>query len=208
MFFKETFTDIFEENTEILLQRELEKNKWLNSDGSRKKNYVWKYASKTKQGDAGESVIRTTLDYVLSAVYDNDVNVSIVNKGKGDYDILILFQSTGKTIKIEVKTATEDVSGNHQFNGLKKNIDYDYAFLFGVSPDDFFFKIASHEELCEIMTTNMSKDVEGSYKYTLSQKQLLEYTPNNLYQELVDVGIIDKWCAACSTGTINSHKPR
>lgn len=192
MFFQETFNDIFEENTEILLQRELEKNKWLNVDGSRKKNYVWKYASKTKQGDSGESVIRTTLDYILSVIYGSDVTVSIVNKGKGDYDILILFESTGKTIKIEAKTATEDVGGNHQFNGLKKHIDYDYAFLFGVSPDSFFFDIASHEELCEIMTTNMSKDVEGSYKYTIPQKQLFEYTPSNLYQKLVDVGIIDK----------------
>lgn len=192
MFLQETFDDIFEENTDILFHRELEKNKWLNSDGSRKKNYIWKYSSKTKQGDAGESVIRTTLDYVLSAVYGSDVNVSIVNKGKGDYDIKVVFESTGKTIKIEAKTATEDVGGSHQFNGLKKNIGYDYAFLFGVSPDNFFFKIASHKELCAVMTTNMSKNVEGSYKYTLSQKQLLEYTPQNLYQELVDVCIIDK----------------
>lgn len=192
MFLQETFDDIFEENTEILFQRELEKNKWLNSDGSRKKNYIWKYSSKTKQGDAGESVIRTTLDYVLSDVYGSDVSVSIVNKGKGDYDILIVFESTNKTIKIEVKTATEDVSGSHQFNGLKKNIDYDYAFLFGVSPDSFFFEITSHKELCEVMTTNMSKNVEGSYKHTLSQKELLEYTPHNLYQKLVEVGIIDK----------------
>jgi len=189
-FSQKTFDDIFEENSEILSKREAEENKWLNADGSPKKNHPWKYASKTKQGDAGESVIRTTLDYVLSEVYGCDVEVTIVNKGKGDFDVKVYISSLDKTIKIEAKTATEDVNGCHQFNGLKKHIDYDYAFLFGVAPEDFYFAIESHEYLCETMTTNMSKDVEGSYKYTVAQKRLIEYTPQNLYEALIDKGIV------------------
>jgi hypothetical protein len=190
-FSQNIFDDIFEENTDILSKREAEENKWLNVDGSPKKNYPWKYASKTKQGDAGESVIRTTLEYVLSEVYGSDVEVTIVNKGKGDFDVKVYIPIIDKTVKIEAKTATEDVNGCHQFNGLKKNIDYDFAFLFGVAPEDFYFSIESHEYLCETMTTNMSRDVEGSYKYTLSQKRLTEYNPHNLYEALVDKGIIE-----------------
>ncbi len=174
----------------MLSDREAEENKWLNIDGSPKKNYIWKYSSKTKQGDAGESVIRTTLDYILSEVYGSDVEVTIANKGKGDFDVKVYIPSLDKIIKIEAKTATEDVNGSHQFNGLKKNIDYDFAFLFGVAPEDFYFTIESHEYLCETMTTNMSRDVEGSYKYTLSQKCLIKYTPQNLYEELLSKGII------------------
>ena len=189
-FSQKTFDDIFDENTEMLSLREAEENKWLNADGSPKKNYIWKYSSKTKQGDAGESVIRTTLEYVLSEVYDCNVEVTIVNKGKGDFDVKVYIPSLDKIIKIEAKTATEDVNGCHQFNGLKKNIDYDFAFLFGVAPEDFYFAIESHEYLCETMTTNMSRDVEGSYKYTLSQKRLIEYTPQNLYEQLIGKGII------------------
>ena len=109
----------------------------------------------------------------------------MVNKGKGEFDIEVYIQSENRVITFEVKTATEDVNGSHQFNGLKKDVNYDFAFLFGVAPEDFFFKIEPKQYLCENMTTNMSKDVEGSYKHTLSQTKLLKYTPQNLYDELL-----------------------
>jgi hypothetical protein len=191
-FSNQSFDDIFDEVTELLTKREAENSKWLNSDGSPKRNYIWKIGSKTPQGDAGENVVRNTLDLVLSEVYGNDVEVSIENKGKGDFDIKVFIPSLDKVIKFEVKTATEDVNGAHQFNGLKKNIDYDFAFLFGVAPENFFFKIESHQHLCETMTTNMSKNVVGSYKHTLNQKRdLIDFNPQNLYNELVSCGIVD-----------------
>lgn len=189
-FSQHTFADIMEETTENLIEREAERNKWLNADGSRKKNYWWKYASKTKQGDSGESLVRTTLEYVLSEIYGNKVQCSVVNKGKGEFDVEVYIPSEDKTITFEVKTATEDVNGSHQFNGLKKDVNYDFAFLLGVAPEDFFFKIESRQYLCDNMTTNMSKDVEGSYKYTVSQVNLLEFTPQNLYNELLNKKVI------------------
>lgn len=190
-FANHSFNDIFDEVTELLTEREAGNSKWLNADGSPKRNYIWKIGSKTPQGDAGESIVRTTLEYVLSQVYGNDVEVSIENKGKGDFDIKVFIPSPNKTIKFEVKTATEDVNGCHQFNGLKKNIDYDFAFLFGVAPENFFFQIKSHQFLCETMTTNMSKNVEGSYKHTIAQRDLIDFTPQNLYNELISCGIVE-----------------
>lgn len=186
------FSDVLDEATENLSKREAERNKWLNADGTKKKNYDWKYSSKTKQGDAGENVCRNTLDLLFSYLYGNDVECNIVNKGKGDFDILIFIPSLSKEIRIEVKTATEDVNGSHQFNGLKKNIGYDYAFLFGVAPDSYFFQVESHDHLAQVMTTNMSKNVEGAWKYTLSQKYLKEFTEQNLFEELIAKGVIDK----------------
>jgi hypothetical protein len=190
-FSQHTFSDVFDEHTKKLVEREAKHNKWLNKDGSKKKNYYWKYASKTKQGDAGESVVCTTLILVLKKIYGNGIKCSVVNKGKGEFDLEVYIQSENRTITFEVKTATEDVNGSHQFNGLKKDVNYDFAFLFGVAPEDFFFKIESKQYLCENMTTNMSKDVEGSYKHTLSQTKLLKYTPQNLYDELLKKVLCD-----------------
>lgn len=181
--------DVLEENTERLAEREAENNKWMNEDGTPKKNYVWKYASKTPQGDAGESVVATTIMLILSKVYGDDVQSRVINKGKGEYDILASIPD-GREYKIEVKTATEDVNGCHQFNGLRKDVDYDFAFLFAVAPEKFFFEIASHEYLCETMTTNMSKEVVGSYKYTVAQNKLTEFDANAIAQALTTVGVL------------------
>ena len=182
--------DVLEENTELLAQREADNNKWLNEDGTPKKNHVWKYASKTPQGDAGESTVATSIFLILSEVYGDDVQSRVINKGKGEYDILITLPD-GREFKIEVKTATEDVNGYHQFNGLRKDVNYDLAFLFAVAPEKFFFEIETHEYLCETMTTNMSKKVIGSYKHTIAQKKLKEFTKMNIFEALQSVGVIN-----------------
>ena len=71
-----------------------------------------------------------------------------------------------------------------------KDVDYDFAFLFGVGPEDFFFDIASHKYLCETMTTNMSKEVVGSYKHTIAQKNLNAFTTDNLFNKLQELGLV------------------
>ena len=180
--------DVLEENTERLAEREAENNKWMNEDGTPKKNYVWKYASKTPQGDAGENTVATSILLILSEIYGDNVQSRVINKGKGEYDILVTLPD-GREYKIEVKTATEDVNGSHQFNGLRKDVDYDFAFLFAVAPDKFFFEIATHKYLCETMTTNMSKEVVGSYKHTIAQKKLQEFNTMNVYRALQSVGV-------------------
>jgi len=185
-----SFDSLLSTATADLSEREAEKNKWLRADGTPCTNYIWKYASKTKQGDAGEAVVRDALKLMLSAVYGDDVSVRVVNMGKGDFDIEAIIPVIDRTITFEVKTATEDVSGCHQFNGLKKSIDYDFAFLFGVAPEGFFFEIESHKFLCETMTTNMSRDVEGSYKHTVKQTKLRPFTPADLSASLKVQGIL------------------
>ena len=69
--------DVLEENTERLAEREAENNKWLN-----KKNHIWKYASKTPQGDAGESVVATSILLILTEVYGDEVQCVLLTKAK------------------------------------------------------------------------------------------------------------------------------
>ena len=40
------------------------------------------------------------------------------------------------------------------------------------------------------MTTNMSKEVIGSYKYTVAQKNLTDFNVNAIYEALCKVGVI------------------
>jgi len=40
------------------------------------------------------------------------------------------------------------------------------------------------------MTTNMSKEVVGSYKHTISQKNLKRFNTENLYNMLETCGIV------------------
>jgi hypothetical protein len=182
-------SDVLEENTEMLQNRVSGDNKWLNADGTPKKNYIWKVAPKTPQGDQGESVVATSLRIIFAEVYGPDVQCNVVNKGKGEFDVRLTLPD-GTVYTFEVKTATEDVNGCHQFNGLRKDVNYDYAFLFGVAPEEFYFDIVSHDYLCETMTTNMSKDVVGSYKYTVRQDNLKLMTTQNLVKVLQSKGML------------------
>ena len=110
---------------------------------------------------------------------------------KGDFDVIITVVELDITIKIEVKTATEDSNGKFQWNGLKKGIDYDYAFGLGVRPDDFVFAIQSRKYLEETLTTNMSRDVEGSYKWSSSKRDnLMKLTEDNFTQRLEELNLI------------------
>ena len=51
---------------------------------------------------------------------------------------------------------------------IKKDIEYDYAFGLGVSPDDLWFGIWSKSEVQQL-TTSMTKDGSDSFKLTASK---------------------------------------
>jgi len=159
------FGDITAAATQKLQKRVA--GKWFNSDGTPKLNYVWKTSDNTPKGDAGEEIVGGIFQRLYDEIYpEYEVIVKVVGADKGDYDVIITVPALDITIKIEVKTATQDSNDTYQWNGLKKGIDYDYAFGLGVTPDDFEFAIQSRTYLEERLTTNMSRDVEGSYKWT------------------------------------------
>ena len=76
-------------------------------------------------------------------------------------------------------------------NRLKKKIDYDYAFGLGVTPDDFVFAIQPREYLEETLTTNMSRDVEGSYKWSSKKDDnVLPLTEVNIINRLEQLNLM------------------
>ena len=92
-------------------------DKWYKS-----KYEVVKAAANTPKGDFGEEV---TTDLIKEVV---GMHAEIINGGKGEFDIL-----TASEVTFENKLATEDTNGGFQFNGLKKDVEYDYAFCLGLS---------------------------------------------------------------------------
>ena len=166
-------------------------DKWFNLDGTPKPNYIWKVADNTPKGDGGEEIVAGIFQWHYDKVYAGyDVDIKVVGGDKGDYDVIITVSELDITIKIEVKTATEDSNGKFQWNGLKKGIDYDYAFGLGVRPDSFDFAIQSRQYLEETLTTNMSRDVKGSYKWSSTLRDnVMNLTEENFTQRLEELGL-------------------
>ena len=170
------------EVTDKIVQKHLDEiteknrvNKWAGS-----KYEEVKKATLSDKGKFGEKVTNDYLTYV-------DYKSEIINGGIGDYDIelnICDFDVILETLKIEHKLATEDTTNHFQFNGIKKEIDYDYVYCFGVSPNDLWFIIQTRK-WCEMnLTTNMAKNVEGGYKYTVPVKRMLPLTEENFIREI------------------------
>ena len=147
-------------------------DKWYKS-----KYEVVKAAANTPKGDFGEEV---TTDLIKEVV---GMHAEIINGGKGEFDIL-----TASEVTFENKLATEDTNGGFQFNGLKKDVEYAYAFCLGVSPNDLWFGIWSKKEV-EELTTSMTKDGEDSFKLSARKSPSAKYsvmplTPENFKREV------------------------
>jgi len=165
--------------------------KWFNADGTPKPNYIWKISDNTPKGDGGEQIVAGVFQQIYDKLYEGyRVDVKVVGGDKGDYDVIITVAELGITLKIEVKTATEDSNNKFQWNGLKKGIDYDYAVGIGVRPEDFVFAMQSRQYLEERLTTNMSRDVKGSYKWTSIKKDnVIELTEENFIKRLEELDL-------------------
>ena len=190
-----SFSTITESATQSLQQRV--QGSWFNADGTPKKNYIWKQSDNTPKGDGGEGIVADTLEHVFVQHYGTDfvVDVNVVGAEKGDYDVIVeVYDTEGNTVntlKIEVKTATEDSNKKFQWNGLKKNIDYDVVFGLGVRPDDFVFAIQTREYIEKTLTTNMSRDVVGSFKWTSKERDNVQVlTEANLTQRVKELGLL------------------
>jgi hypothetical protein len=151
------------------------KSKWFGS-----KYEKVKYASTTDKGSLfGEALIVAVFTLI-------GVTATIVNKGKGSFDIL----AAGK--RWEVKLATEDVNDKFQFNGIKKGVDYDYVICLGVAPNDLWFNIFSKVQ-CQQLSTPMSKDGSDTYKLTASKDPRSKWHVKALTDEVVFAVEVEKY---------------
>lgn len=162
---------------ENIIKEELTYLSTRNEDKWRGSKYeVVKRADMTPKGDFGERVTEKMLKKA-------GINAKIINGGKGEFDILL--QDTG--VRLEHKLATEDTNKSFQFNGIKKDVNYDYVYCLGVSPDKLWFKIFP-KSTCDDLTVAMTKNGEDSYKLTARPKAgrypLMELTHENFLQEV------------------------
>lgn len=161
--------DIIKEELQYLATRN--EDKWHGS-----KYEVVKRADMTPKGDFGERVTEKMFKKA-------GISAKIINGGKGEFDILL--EDAG--IKLEHKLATEDTNKSFQFNGIKKDVNYDYAYCLGVSPNKLWFGIFP-KSTCNDLTVAMTKNGEDSYKLTAKPERgrypLMELTPENFLQEV------------------------
>ena len=150
-------------NKHLKVLTESLENKWLGSTYQ-----AVKYSAPTNSGDFGEDVTTEIVNILL------DLEAERVNKGKGEFDIRL--SESRKTI--EHKLATEDVNGSFQFNGLRKDNKYDFAFLLGVSPEALWYQMYPKKELN--LTTAMTKNGSDSFKLTRPLKAMIPLTKKNL----------------------------
>ena len=154
-------------------------NKWVDSE-----NENLKKASCSDLGNFGE-------DLIVKIFKRHGLKARRVNNGIGEFDIIV-----EEKITLEGKTATEDTSGGFQWNGIKKNVDYDYVICLGVSPNDFYINMWSKEYCVDNLTTTMIKDGGDGYKlsggprsskwraYPLNEENFENYIINEIYKEI------------------------
>jgi len=91
-------------------------------------------------------------------------------------------------IDFEIKTATEDVTGNFQFNHVRYHRPYDALLCLGISPDDVMFDMWTKAEVTTGgagRLVSMERGANASYKLTKRRNDL---KPINRFQsELLDI---------------------
>lgn len=126
--------------------------------------------STTEKGTWGEELTKMILKSI-------GCEAEIINGGKGDYDILAV-TTNGKVLKIEHKLATEDVNNKFQFNGIKKDIDYDVVICLGVRPESLEYYFLTKND-AQKLTVAMVKDTNDTFKFTTTSNGDTMYEVEN-----------------------------
>jgi hypothetical protein len=149
-------------------------SKWTNS-----KYEVIKRAPTTTKGSFGEELVVDLFTLI-------NIKASRINEGKGSFDVLAANK------KWEVKLATEDTNGKFQFNGIMKDVDYDYVLCIGVAPNDLWFNIFTKSQ-CQQLSTAMTKGGSDTYKLTASKDSKSVWDVKRLTDELVFAVEVEKY---------------
>lgn len=153
---------------QILIKVAKEKHiedKWIG-----KPLYFIKILPNTSKGDLGE-------DFVEAYAEELGFKVEEKKSNKGDYDKKI----NGK--KFEIKFATEDKSGNFQFNHIRMDFKYEYLICVGCSPEDIHFNIYQKADVVMGKAGTMvpmGKGHNADWKLTKKKSTLL---PINKFKE-------------------------
>ena len=148
----------------VILSGYADADKWENAPFERIKRI-----SNTHVGSVGQDFVER-----LCEEFDFEYGFPVDASGKqlknSPWDI----QMEG--IKFELKTATEDVGGNFQFNHVRYHRTYDALLCIGISPGHIHFGVWSKAVVTTGKAGNlvsMEKGANASYKLTKRPKQLI-----------------------------------
>ena len=127
-----------------------------------------KTVSNTKVGSVGQRFIELLCNK-LAIPCSFPINKEGKRLAQCPWDIKIA------NIEFELKTATEDTSGNFQFNHIRYHRPYQALLCLGVSPSALFFGIWSKGDVATGKAGNlvtMEKGANASFKLTKNRSQL------------------------------------
>ena len=120
-----------------------------------------KALSATEKGNIAE-------DFVVWLAQCYNLKAEPHESKRGEYDVLVADK------KLEVKMASEDVSGNFQFNGIRYDTRYDFLCALGISPDQALFNIYPRAQLLNLPLVPMQKGANATFKLTRKKSELLD----------------------------------
>lgn len=121
-----------------------------------------KVMANSTKGDLAETFI---IEYSKELGFEVEDRTSRL----GDYDTKI------NGMKFEVKMATEDISGNFQFNHIRYDYTYDWILCIGIAPAIILFDIWSKADLVTGRAGNlvsMGRGQNSSFKLTKQKRSL------------------------------------
>lgn len=140
-----------------------------------------KRISNTKVGAVGQDFIeRLCLHFGIPCLFPEDIYGN--RRYQNSWDIKI------NNVDFELKTATEDISGNFQFNHIRYHREYDGVICLGISPNAIFFDIWSKAEISTGAAGHLvSMERQGNASYKLTKKPKDLKLINRFYQDIKDI---------------------
>lgn len=146
-----------------VLQRHHDNPKWNDQPFERIKRI-----SNAKVGDVGQDFVEALCEMLeIGCVFPH--NPEGKRAKQSPWDIRI------SRLTFELKTATEDTSGNFQFNHIRYHRNYDALLCIGIAPSDIYMGVWSKAEILTGKAGNlvsMEKQANASYKLTKKPDQL------------------------------------
>lgn len=141
---------------------ELAKKKTIHSKWTNKPLYPIKILDNSCKGDLAE-------EFVMEYCKKLGFKVEYGKSRLGDYDLNI----GGK--EFEVKMATEDQTGNFQFNHIRYDYKYHYLLCVGITPESILFCIYTKADVATGKAgslVSMGRGQNSSFKLTKAKKTL------------------------------------
>lgn len=92
---------------------------------------------------------------------------------RGHWDVKV--ENGGEPCTFEVKVATEDTNGSHQFNGIRRDTKYSHLFLLGIRYDELLYLIIAKKELDDYPLVPMQKGTNSTFKLQRKAEDLKSF---------------------------------